>query len=292
MFDFKFDWKAEMETHIETVDTQHKQLFSYGRDIEQAIKIGCVGVNEQQLMDIICHLRDYVSYNTYEEEKIMDEMEYKKIDEHRKAHNEFVQNIMLINIPELRENPLKKLNEIKDMLVDYIFSHILTEDIEMGKAYIAYQKVCVKSESKKEKKEKIVEQSIEEQTKELLFGYKICNLDVTEVYLYKNQTREGEIYAVFKGNVKKLTKLNALQRSAYFSDIDRIGKVIEKIYQPDAIDYLSMGDKEERLNFHIIPKRKEDNDWGRENILLTNEDTLTKEEYKKIISTLSKEMVY
>jgi hemerythrin len=292
MFDFKFDWKPEMETHIETVDTQHKQLFSYGRDIEQAIKIGCVGVNEKQLVDIVCHLREYVSYNTYEEEKIMEEMKYSKIEEHKKAHNEFIQKIMQINIPELREKPLEKLKEIKNIIVEYIFSHILMEDIAMGKDYVLYLKKCEKNKSKDNKQEKIKEKSLEEKIKEQLYGYKICDLDVTEVYLYKNQTREGEMVAVFKGNVQKLVKLNALQRSSYFSDIDRIGKIIDKTYQPDVMDYISTGDVEGRLNFHIIPKKETDEDWGNQSVFLENKEMLKKEEYKKIISKLNKLLVY
>ncbi len=292
MFDFRFEWRPEMETHIESIDTQHKQLFSYGRDIEQAIKIGCVGVTEKQLMDIVIHLREYVSYNTYEEENIMKEIQYKNIVNHRNSHNKFVQKIMLINIVELKEKPLEKLSEIKDMIVDYIFTHILTEDIKMSKAYISYKNEMKTIATKEELKEKIIQQSLEEKTREDLFGYRICNLDVTEVYLYKNQTREGEMVAVFKGSVVKLLKLNALQRSAFFSDIDRIGKVIDKLYNPDAIDYISMGDVNGRLHFHIIPKRKTDHDWGSPSLPMKNEDTLSNSDYQKIISKLSTLLIY
>ena len=281
-----------METKIETIDTHHKQLFRYGRDIEQLIKTGCVGVTEQQLVDIICHLREYVSYNTYEEEKIMGEMNYKKIEEHKRAHVEFTQKIMEISSPDLKKEPLKNLKVIKDIMVSYVFSHILTENIDMGKAYMTYQKKKEKNETKEIKQEKVKERTEEEKEKEELFGYKICNLDVTEVYLYKNQTREGEMVAVYKGKLKKLNKLNALERSSYFSDIDRIGKIMDKVYEPEAINYMFMEDIEGQLNFHMIPKRKEDKDWGKPIILSKNEDTLKKEEYEERINMLKELLPY
>ena len=75
MFDFKFDWASNMETGYSDIDTQHKQLFKIGRDLEQLIRIQCIGVTDKQLLDIVCELRDYTGYHFYEEERMMKEME-------------------------------------------------------------------------------------------------------------------------------------------------------------------------------------------------------------------------
>ena len=44
MFDFNFDWRKDMNTNIEVVDYQHKQLFFIGREIEQLIRTECIGI--------------------------------------------------------------------------------------------------------------------------------------------------------------------------------------------------------------------------------------------------------
>ena len=76
MFDFKFDWASNMETGYSDIDTQHKQLFKIGRDLEQLIRIQCIGVTDKQLLDVVCELRDFTGYHFYEEESMMQEMNY------------------------------------------------------------------------------------------------------------------------------------------------------------------------------------------------------------------------
>ena len=39
MFDFKFNWEKNLNTSIESIDVQHKQLFKLGRDMEQLLQI-------------------------------------------------------------------------------------------------------------------------------------------------------------------------------------------------------------------------------------------------------------
>ena len=45
MFDFKFDWEKNLNTSIESIDVQHKQLFKLGRDMEQLLRMQCIGVS-------------------------------------------------------------------------------------------------------------------------------------------------------------------------------------------------------------------------------------------------------
>ena len=42
MFDFKFDWEKNLNTSIESIDVQHKQLFKLGRDMEQLLQMQCM----------------------------------------------------------------------------------------------------------------------------------------------------------------------------------------------------------------------------------------------------------
>ena len=59
MFDFKFDWEKSIETGIEEIDTQHKQLFKIGRDMEQLRRMQCSVLTDKRLVVIVCDLRDF-----------------------------------------------------------------------------------------------------------------------------------------------------------------------------------------------------------------------------------------
>lgn len=140
MFDFHFDWNNSMSIGIEEVDEHHKQLLRIGRDIEQLIQIKCIGVTEQQLLDIVCELRDYVAYHYYEEEALMEKEHYPKLGEHRVEHKKYVNRVQYLDWPAMKRDPEPELQKLKDLLMDLLFNHILTWDKEMGTAILEKQK--------------------------------------------------------------------------------------------------------------------------------------------------------
>ena len=125
MFDFKFDWAPNMETGYTEIDTQHKQLFKIGRDLEQLIRIQCIGVTDKQLLDIVCELRDYTGYHFYEEERMMQEMGYPHIAAHKKFHKKCSDYVMKLDLPKIKNEPMKQLKLIKDEVQGWIMTHVL-----------------------------------------------------------------------------------------------------------------------------------------------------------------------
>ncbi len=132
MFDFNFDWNNEINTNIEIVDFQHQNLFLIGREIEQIIRTKCIGMTEDQLLKIVCELRDYVAYHFYQEESLMQQAGYSDFEEHRRQHQAAIKEVQSIDFHQLRENPLVGLINIKNMMQDWIFKHILIEDKKMA----------------------------------------------------------------------------------------------------------------------------------------------------------------
>ena len=140
MFDFKFDWATNMETGDPAIDKQHKQLFKIGRDLEQLIRIQCIGVTDKQLLDIVCELRDYTGYHFYEEERMMQEMNYPGINSHKKFHKRCSEYVVKLDLPKIKADPLKQLKLMKDEVQDWIMGHVLNEDRDMIAAYQKYLK--------------------------------------------------------------------------------------------------------------------------------------------------------
>lgn len=136
MFDFAFDWRKELETGIKKIDEQHQRLFQIGRDVEQLIRVDCIGVTDKQLLDIVCELRDFVAYHFYEEEALMENTGVENLVKHRKEHERLKKTVQEFDVRELKKNPVKNLKKIKEEMQDAIFHHMLILDIEMSKEVI------------------------------------------------------------------------------------------------------------------------------------------------------------
>ena len=249
MFDFKFDWAPNMETGYGDIDTQHKQLFKIGRDLEQLIRIQCIGVTDKQLLDIVCELRDYTGYHFYEEERMMQEMNYPRINTHKKFHKKCSDYVMKLDLPKIKAEPMKQLKLIKDEVQSWIMTHVLSEDRDMIAAYQKYL------QGEKDNAAKEVQT-------EATYGRFLKEYDVVKLYLYKDQTCKGHLVAVFKETARELCRLSTLERNIFFADIAKAAKVLKKCYNPDAICYLDMEDMGDKLVYHIIPKYKEDGNFG------------------------------
>ena len=275
MFDFKFDWDKSMETGLEDVDTQHKQLFKIGRDIEQLLRIQCIGVTDKQLLDIVCELRDFTGYHFYVEERMMDEMCYPRITEHKKFHKRCSDFIMGLDLPKIKAEPVKQLKIIRDEVQEWIMNHVLSEDCNMTTAYKKYQKEEAERANR-------VEVPAEER-----YGRFLKEYDVVKVYLYKNQDHKGHLVAVFKESANEICRLSALERNLYFADVAKAAKVLKKCYNPDAICYMDLEDISDKLVSHIIPKYKEDGNYGVQPVIDLDEEYTNKARYDAIFEKMA-----
>lgn len=251
MFDFKFDWKPDMSCGIEEIDSQHKQLLSIGRDIEQLIQTDCIGISDKQLLDIVCNLRDFCGYHFYEEESLMDSIKYKKAREHKAEHQKITKMLMGINMPALKKEPLKELTRIREEVQHQIFEHVLGTDMQFAKEYNALKASTASSLQGSVS-------AIDEQ-----YGLKLFDLDVATAYLYKEQTYKGRMLLVDREKSKGICKIPSLVRDTFFNDMTRAMKALNAAFSPDAIDCAYLGDITLETHMHIIPKYKEQADWGK-----------------------------
>jgi len=206
---------------------------------------------------------------------------YPEIDEHKEYHRLFSKRIAAVNIPALKDNPMTELKKIRDLLLDMVFSHILVQDKNMTSYIIGVQHKMA---------EEVIALDKHMDENEIKYGPKIGELDVTKVYLYKNQELPGRCVLIHKEKAKDISRLSVLERNFFFSDIARVAKAIQKIYNPQAFDYASFGDVEEFLHFHIIPKYKEHESWSKPFSLDLARGLLSKEEYDTEVLKIQKEL--
>lgn len=128
MFDFKFDWDNSLNVDIQIIDEQHQELFRIGRKIEQSILTGCIHLNERDLLNLLCEVREYVTYHFYEEEKLIQELKPHLLENHKNQHDAFVKWVNSINCIKLVQDPVDSLKELKEALKKWLFEHIVVED--------------------------------------------------------------------------------------------------------------------------------------------------------------------
>ncbi len=118
------------------------------------------------------------------------------------------------------------------------------------------------------------------------FGIKICELETSKVYLFKEQSHKGRVIVAHKRHIGDITELSAEERNAYFADIAKVSLALQKAFHPDKINYGAYGDTGHHLHFHLVPKYKEEYEWGGVFAMNPGEKTLTEEEYQSLIEKI------
>jgi len=120
------------------------------------------------------------------------------------------------------------------------------------------------------------------------FGIKICELPQSKVYLFKEQSHPGRVIVAHKKHVSEIVELTAEERAAYMEDINHVAEAIHKAFNPDKVNYGAYGDTGHHLHFHLVPKYKDQYEWGGTFAMNPGEKTLSDEEYAKMIEELKK----
>lgn len=95
------------------------------------------------------------------------------------------------------------------------------------------------------------------------FGYLAFETETSEVIVFKDQSHKGRaIVAYKKDHVAEIQDLNDEERNAFMKDVSDVAKAIQKAYNPDRINYGAYGDTLGHLHFHIVPKYKDEFEWG------------------------------
>lgn len=120
---------------------------------------------------------------------------------------------------------------------------------------------------------------------------KICDLEVSTVYLFKEQTLKGRCNVVFKEHKSEIKDLTTDELSAYIADVAKAAAAIQKAFNPDKINYGAFADTMKHLHFHVVPKYKDGASWGKTfEMMPENKVILSDEEYKDIIEKISENM--
>lgn len=94
------------------------------------------------------------------------------------------------------------------------------------------------------------------------FGIKICDLSVSMLYLFKEQSHPGRVIVAYKDHVSEIVDLTAEERAAFFEDVNRAAMALHKVFSPKKVNYGAYGDTGHHLHFHLVPKYEGEFEYG------------------------------
>lgn len=90
----------------------------------------------------------------------------------------------------------------------------------------------------------------------------IAPLEASTLHFYREQTYPGRYVLVYHRHVHRLTELEPEEYAALFRDVRKAADTLTRLYHPDKINYLILGDLCPHLHVHLVPKYQGGADWG------------------------------
>ena len=118
------------------------------------------------------------------------------------------------------------------------------------------------------------------------FGIKICDLKVSQLILFKEQSHPGRVIVAYKDHVSELIDISDEERRLFFEDVAHASRAIHKVFNPDKVNYGAYGDGGSHLHFHLVPKYKDEFEWGGVFQMNPKQKFLTDEEYAEMIEKI------
>ena len=118
------------------------------------------------------------------------------------------------------------------------------------------------------------------------FGIKICDLSVSQLILFKEQSHPGRCIVAYKDHVSELVDISEEDRNAFFADVARVARAIHAAFHPDKINYGAYGDTGCHLHFHLVPKYRDGFEWGGVFAMNPGQHFLTDAQYEEMIARI------
>lgn len=118
------------------------------------------------------------------------------------------------------------------------------------------------------------------------FGIYICDLRVSSLILFKEQSKPGRVIVAYKDHVSEIVNLTDEERNLFFTDVNQVAKALHKAFAPKKVNYGAYGDTGCHLHFHLVPKYEGGDEFG--GVFQMNPDKvyLTDAEYAEMIQKI------
>lgn len=118
----------------------------------------------------------------------------------------------------------------------------------------------------------------------------VAELSVSRVFIFKEQTYHGRCLVAYNGHVDDLNLLTDEERNAFMSDVAKVTRAMQKVFNPAKINYGAYSDTLSHLHFHLIPKYVGGPDFGGVFSMNPKSVYLTDEEYAQMAADIKAQL--
>ena len=118
------------------------------------------------------------------------------------------------------------------------------------------------------------------------FGIFICDLPASMLVLFKEQSHPGRVIVASKEHKRELVDLSDEEYRAFLEDVRHVARTLHKVFHPDKINYGAYGDTSGHCHMHLVPKYKDEFEWGGVFQMNPDKKYLTDDEYKAMIEKI------
>lgn len=118
------------------------------------------------------------------------------------------------------------------------------------------------------------------------FGIFICDLQVSSLILFKEQSHKGRCIVAYQDHVSELIDISPEERALFMEDIAKASNAIHKAFGPKKVNYGAYGDTGCHLHMHLVPKYEDEFEWGDVFAMNPGRTYLTDAEYAAIIDAI------
>lgn len=118
----------------------------------------------------------------------------------------------------------------------------------------------------------------------------ICDLNVSTLFLFKEQTYRGRCIVAHKDHFNELFELTDQERDEFMKDVTRVAKAMSKAFGAEKINMGAYSDKLKHLHFHLSPKYIDGPDYGGTFVMNPQKVYLTDAEYTDLITRIKAEL--
>ena len=118
------------------------------------------------------------------------------------------------------------------------------------------------------------------------FGIPICKLSVSDLILFKEQSKPGRVIVAYKDHVSELVNISEEERNLFMADVCRAANALHRAFKPKKVNYGAYGDTGCHLHMHLVPKYEGGDEWGGTFTMNPDKVYLTDAEYAEMIEKI------
>jgi diadenosine tetraphosphate (Ap4A) HIT family hydrolase len=119
----------------------------------------------------------------------------------------------------------------------------------------------------------------------------ICPLQVSTLYLFREQTHRGRCVVALNAHETELFNLDDETLRRFSKDVARAAHAVQKAFKPGKVNYAVYGDLVPHLHYHIVPKYRDGACWGKPfELNPSKKKILSDEEYGETIQAIKKNL--